>query len=85
MANSYYFFLSFQHKKHTNINKDRFRLLNNATERMNHDGINQTRYQVISKVVTEIFTKISVNLLYQDYVNKDVSKSFIVSIVNINI
>ena len=40
---------------------------------MSNDGIYQTKYQVVNKVETEVFTKISVNLLYGDYIKTHVS------------
>ena len=40
---------------------------------MNKDGLNQTRYQVIGKIETELFTKITVNLLYKENLDKNVN------------
>ena len=48
-------------------------LLKNGTGRMYEDGIDQTQYKVLSTVSTELFTKISVDLLYEDYISTYVS------------
>ena len=42
-------------------------LLANAANRMIKDGLNQTKYELVEKVVTDVYTKISVNLLYTKY------------------
>ena len=51
-------------------------LLKNGTARIDEDGINQTQYKVLSTVVTDLFTKISVDLLYADYIATYVSINF---------
>ena len=42
-------------------------LLANAADRMMKDGLNQTKYELVEKVVTDFYTKISVDLLYTKY------------------
>ena len=42
-------------------------LLANAANRMMKEGLNQTKYELVEKVVTDFYTKISVNLLYTKY------------------
>ena len=39
-------------------------LLANAANRMMTDGLNQTKYELVEKVVKDFYTKISVDLLY---------------------
>ena len=34
---------------------------------MNIDGLKQTRYQVVDRIETELFTKVIVNLLYEEH------------------
>ena len=34
---------------------------------MNKDGLKQTRYQVVDRIETELFTKVIVNLLYEEH------------------
>ena len=34
---------------------------------MNIDGLKQTRYQVVGRIETELFTKITVSLLYDEH------------------
>ena len=51
-------------------------LLRTATARIDEDGLNQTQYKVLSTVVTDLFTKISVDLLYSDYITTYVSIIF---------
>ena len=48
-------------------------LLQNGTERIDEDGLNQTQYKILSMVLTDLFTKISVDLLYADYIATYVS------------
>ena len=45
----------------------RMELLANAANRMMKDGLNQTKYELVEKVVTDFYTKISVDLLYTKY------------------
>ena len=35
---------------------------------MKEDGLLQTKYKLTNKIETELFTKLVVNLLYDDYV-----------------
>ena len=42
-------------------------LLANAAKRMMIDGLNQTKYELVEKIVTDFYTKISVDLLYTKY------------------
>ena len=56
-------------------------LLDNAPSRIKEDGIYQTQYDVISEVTNELFTKISVDLLYEDYISTHVSESIAKSII----
>ena len=42
-------------------------LLANAANRMIKDGLSQTKYELVEKVVTDFYTKISVDLLYTKY------------------
>ena len=48
-------------------------LLQNGTARMEEDGINQTQYTVVSKIVTDVFTIIAADLSYADYIATHVS------------
>ena len=34
---------------------------------MSKDGLKQTRYQVVGRIETELFTKITVSLLYDEH------------------
>ena len=52
------------------MSKDRHELLKHTEARMNKDGLNQTRYQVVGRIETELFTKISVNLLYKEHLDQ---------------
>ena len=57
-------------------------LLKNGTARLMEDGINQTRYKVIKRVVTELYTKISVDLLYEEYMMTHVSTDIFLDNIN---
>ena len=48
-------------------------LLQNGTGRIDEDGLNQTQYKVLSMDLTDLFIKISVDLLYTDYIATYVS------------
>ena len=47
---------------------------------MMEDGIKQTRYKVINTAVAELYTKISVDLLYEEYMKTHVSKNIFINI-----
>ena len=59
------------------INENRMFLLKDGMARKNEDGVRQTQYDVISEVTNEIFTKISVDLLYEDYISTHVRELLI--------
>ena len=59
-------FQSLQHQKNLVKSKDRFELLKHVEARMNEDGLKQTKYQVVGRIETELFTKITVSLLYDE-------------------
>ena len=40
---------------------------------MGQDGIMQTKYHLISKVETELYIKLNVNLLYEEDVDRQVN------------
>ena len=40
---------------------------------MHKDGLNQTRYQVVGRIETELFTKITVNLLYEEHLDQNIN------------
>ena len=42
-------------------------MLKQVKARMNKDGLKQTRYQVVGRIETELFTKITVSLLYEEH------------------
>ena len=48
-------------------------LLKTGTARMSSDGIMDTRYSLTNKVETELFTMITVDLLYEDEIDQLVS------------
>ena len=48
-------------------------LLKTGTARMSSDGITHTRYSLTNKVETELFTMITVDLLYEDEIDQLVS------------
>ena len=60
-------FQSLQHQKNLVKSKDRFELLKHVEARMNEDGLKQTKYQVVGRIETELFTKITVSLLYDEH------------------
>ena len=60
-------------------------LLRTATARIDEDGLNQTQYKVLSTVVTDLFTKISVDLLYSDYITTYVSIIFPIYLITIEL
>ena len=64
------------HQQNKDTNDNRMYLLKNGTARIDEDGINQAQYKVLSTVVTDLFTKISVDLLYADYIATYVSIRF---------
>ena len=68
-----YFFQSLSHQQNQDTNKNRMYLLQNGTARMEEDGINQTQYIVLSKIVTDLFTIITADLSYADYIATHVS------------
>ena len=49
------------------MSKDRHELLKNTEARMNKDGLEQTIYQVVGRIETELFTKITVSLSYNEH------------------
>ena len=59
-------FQSLQHQKNLVRSKDRLELLKHVEARMNEDGLKQTKYQVVGRIETELFTKITVSLLYDE-------------------
>ena len=59
-------FQSLQHQKNLVTSKDRLELLKHVEARMNEDGLKQTKYQVVGRIETELFTKITVSLLYDE-------------------
>ena len=72
-----YLFQSLTHQQNKDTNDNRMYLLKNGTARIDEDGLNQTQYKVLSTVVTDLFTKISVDLLYADYIATYVSISLV--------
>ena len=64
---------SLQHEQNLVLSKDRFELLENSTERMVQDGIMQAKYDLISKVETELYIKLNVDLLFEKEVDHQVS------------
>ena len=60
-------FQSLQHQKNLVKSEDRYKLLKQVKVRMNEDGLKQTKYQVADILETELFTKITVNLLYDEH------------------
>ena len=43
--------------------------------RIEEDGIDQAKFKVIDKMMTDVYTKIAVDLSYTDYINTYVSKT----------
>ena len=37
---------------------------------MNNDGLKQTRYEVVDRIETDLFTKVTVSLLYDEHLKK---------------
>ena len=66
-------FQSLQHQQNLVVSKDRHELLKNTEARMHKDGLNQTRYQVVGRIETELFTKITVNLLYEEHLDQNIN------------
>ena len=50
-------------------------LLNNVMARIEEDGIDQAKFKVIDRMMTDVYTKIAVDLSYTDYINTYVSKT----------
>ena len=65
-------FQSLQHQQNLVMSKDRHELLKNTKARMHKDGLNQTRYQVVGRIETELFTKITVNLSYKEHLDQNI-------------
>ena len=61
-------FQSLQHDKNLVLSKNRLELLKHIDARMKDDGLLQTKYKLTKKIETELFTKLVVNLLYDDHV-----------------
>ena len=66
---------SLSHGRDSKGNENRMYLLNNVMARMEDDGIDQVKYKVIDRMMTDVYTKIIVDLSYADYISTYVSIS----------
>ena len=64
---------SLSHGRDSKGNENRMYLLSNVMARMEKDGIDQVRYKVIDTMMTDVYTKIIVDLYYKDYISSYVS------------
>ena len=64
---------SLSHGRDSKGNDNRMFLLNNVMARIEEDGIDQVKYKVIDRMMTDVYTKIAVDLSYTDYINTYVS------------
>ena len=64
---------SLSHGRDSKGNENRMYLLRNVMARMEKDGIDQVRYKVIDTMMTDVYTKIIVDLSYKDYISTYVS------------
>ena len=64
---------SLSHGRDSKGNENRMFLLSNVMARMEKDGIDQVKYKVIDKMMTDVYKKIIVDLSYTDYINTYVS------------
>ena len=64
---------SLSHGRDSKGNENRMYLLSNVMARMEKDGIDQVKYKVIDRMMTDVYTKIIVDLYYKDYISTYVS------------
>ena len=64
---------SLSHGRDSKGNENRMYLLSNVMARMEKDGIDQVKYKVIDRMMTDVYTKITVDLYYKDYISTYVS------------
>ena len=69
---------SLQHAKNSILGKTRLKGFNrkHVASRIDTDGLLQTKYKLISKMKNELFTKFTVNLLYDKDEDKELMKPY---------
>ena len=69
---------SLQHAKNSILGKTRLKGFNrkHVASRIDTDGLLQTKYRLISKMKNELFTKFTVNLLYDKDEDKELMKPY---------